>query len=284
MGVFGCTGGSYHTSDGADLFYLQNGSGPTIVLLPGWSQTAAMFKGQLTGLGDRYRVIALDHRGHGESSKVDYGYRISRLSQDLREFILELDLENITLLGNSMGASVMWGYWNLYGSDRLARLVVDDEPAVLTLKDTETDLAREQTGELFPWPTLVETCDSLESSDGAEFTRGMIENMMSDLLSPEIQQWVISENMKLPRKHASTLLLDHSLEDWRDVIPRIDIPTLVLCGKGSVVPWKSQVWIHEQIPGSRIEIIEVEDGGHHFSFLENPGRFNDILASFIADS
>ena len=55
----------------------------------------------------------------------------------------------------------------------------------------------------------------------------MIDNMMSDLLSPDIREWVIAENMKLPRKHASTLLLNHSLEDLRDVIPRIDISTLV---------------------------------------------------------
>lgn len=75
MDFFGCTGGSYRTSDGADLFYLENGSGPTVILLPSSSQTAAMFKGQLTGLSDRHRMIALDHRGHGESSKVDHGPR-----------------------------------------------------------------------------------------------------------------------------------------------------------------------------------------------------------------
>jgi len=278
------TSGVVGTSDGVDINYLEEGTGQVLLLLPGWSQTAAMFRGQLEGLSDRFRVIALDHRGHGDSSKPEYGYRISRLSKDLREFILALDLDEITLLGNSMGASVIWGYWNLYGSDRVRRMVIDDEPAVLTLRDTETDETRADVGELFPWPALVETCDSLAGSDGVQFTHGMIGNMLSDQLAPDVQEWVIAENLKLPRKHAATLLFDHSLEDWRDVIPRINVPTLVISGKGSVAPWKSQVWIHEQIPGSSVEIFEVADGGHHFSFMENPSGFNRVLADFMTSS
>ncbi|WP_342018551.1 alpha/beta fold hydrolase [Methyloceanibacter superfactus] len=49
-------------------------------MIPGWSQTAAQFKHQLEGLGDRYHVIALDMRGHGDSDKPSHGYRISRSS------------------------------------------------------------------------------------------------------------------------------------------------------------------------------------------------------------
>src|SRR2546429_8713270 len=54
------------TSDGYKLRYEEAGSGEPLARIPGWSQTAAQFKHQLTGPGDRYRAAAVDMRGHGE--------------------------------------------------------------------------------------------------------------------------------------------------------------------------------------------------------------------------
>ena len=70
-------------NDGTRLNVLQAGSGKTLVLIPGWSQTAEQFKFQIEGLADRYRVIAVDMRGHGDSDKPGHGYRISRLAKDV---------------------------------------------------------------------------------------------------------------------------------------------------------------------------------------------------------
>ena len=64
-------------ADGTKLSYLEAGAGKTLLMVPGWSQTAEQFKHQLEGLSDKYRVIALDMRGHGDSDKPTFGYRIS---------------------------------------------------------------------------------------------------------------------------------------------------------------------------------------------------------------
>src|SRR5262245_25578862 len=72
--------GSVTTNDGVTLRYVEAGSGKPIVCVPGWSQTAAQFKGQVDGLSESYRVIAVDMRGHGESDKPDHGYTIQRLA------------------------------------------------------------------------------------------------------------------------------------------------------------------------------------------------------------
>jgi pimeloyl-ACP methyl ester carboxylesterase len=61
------TRGVVTTNDGVTLRYEEAGSGKPLVCIPGWSQTAAQFKHQLSGLSDGYRVIAVDMRGHGES-------------------------------------------------------------------------------------------------------------------------------------------------------------------------------------------------------------------------
>ena len=85
----------------------------------------------------------------------------------------------------------------------------------------------------------------------------------------------------MPRAHAATLLYNHSTQDWRDLIPRLDLPTLVVGGRVSVVPWRSQVWIAEQVKGARLEIFEEEEGGNHFMFIEGHEKFNDIVADFV---
>ncbi|MGR9091017.1 MAG: alpha/beta fold hydrolase, partial [Gammaproteobacteria bacterium] len=61
-----------------ELNFLERGSGPPLVLVPGWSQTARGFRKQLDGLADDFRVIAIDQRGHGDSPKPADGYRIAR--------------------------------------------------------------------------------------------------------------------------------------------------------------------------------------------------------------
>ena len=82
-------------------------------------------------------------------------------------------------------------------------------------------------------------------------------------------------------EYAAALLYNHSTQDWRRVIPRITLPTLVVGGKVSVVPWKSQVWIQKQVRGSKIEIFEESEGGNHFMFMENPDKFNRIVRDFM---
>ena len=79
--------GQVALSDGVRLSYIEAGSGKPLVMVPGWSQTAIEFKHQLEGLSSRYRVIAFDPRGQGESDKPDHGYRLSRLAMDLREVL-----------------------------------------------------------------------------------------------------------------------------------------------------------------------------------------------------
>ena len=55
----------------------------------------------------------------------------------------------------------------------------------------------------------------------------------------------------------------------------------IYVGKASLVGWKSQVWVGKQIPGSRTEIFETEEGGNHFMFMENPEKFNRIVKEFM---
>jgi non-heme chloroperoxidase len=273
--------GQVTTSDGVNLHYLEAGSGKPILMIPGWSQTAEQFKYQLSGLSDRYRVIAIDMRGHGESDKPEFGYKISRLAKDVHDTIHALDLDEINILGHSMGSSVIWNYYDMFGPERLSKLLLIDQMPMITSNPAWSEEERINAGAIFDPQSLYETINALAGPDGVETTRGFIGNMVTKGIPEEEKAWIIERNLTMPRQHAATLLYNHSTQDWRDLIPRIETPTLVVGGRVSVVPWRSQAWVAEQIPGARLEIFEEEDGGNHFMFIEGHDKFNDIVADFV---
>jgi non-heme chloroperoxidase len=250
-------------------------------MIPGWSQTAEQFRHQLEGISDRYRVIALDMRGHGESDKPEFGYKISRLAKDVHDTIHALDLDEVNILGHSMGSSVIWNYYDMFGPERLSKLLLIDQMPMITSNPAWPEEERVNSGAIFDPQSLYETINALAGPDGVETTRGFIGSMVTKAIPEEEKAWIIERNLTVPRRHAATLLYDHSTQDWRDLIPRIELPTLVVGGRVSTVPWQSQAWIAEQVPGARLEIFEEEDGGNHFMFIEGHEKFNQIVADFV---
>jgi len=275
------TPGQVTTNDGVNLHYLEAGSGKPILMIPGWSQTAEQFRHQLEGLSDRYRVIALDLRGHGESDKPDFGYKISRLAKDVRDTIEALELDEVNILGHSMGSSVIWNYYDLYGPDRLAKLLLIDQMPMIAGNPAWSEEDRVNSGAIFTPQSLYETINALAGPEGVKTTRGFIGNMVTKTIPEEDKAWIIERNLTMPREYAATLLYNHATQDWRDLIPRLDAPTLVVGGRVSVVPWRSQDWVAAQVKGARLEIFEEEEGGNHFMFIEGHDKFNDIFADFV---
>ena len=272
----------FTTADGVKLHYLEAGSGEPVVLIHGWSQCAEEFKHQIAGLSRKYRVIAVDQRGHGESGKSVFGYKIHRLSKDLRELLIFLDLTDATVLGHSMGCSVIWGYWELFGADRLAKIILVDQSPHLTANPAWTPAENEAAGPIFPSPEAVyDTCNALAGPDGDATTRSLIGGMFTENFSEDIKEWVFQCNFRMTRQDASTLLFNHCFQDWRDLIPCITLPTLVIGGRVSPIPWLSQEWMSRQSEGAKLEIFEEEEGGSHFMFIENPDKFNRVVMEFI---
>ena len=173
--------GSFTTSDGVKINYLEAGSGPPMVLIPGWSQTAIQFKHQLTGLSDKFHVYALDMRGHGDSDKPKHGYRIHRLSADVHEFLVGKNLKNVVLGGHSMGCSVIWGYWELYGGDRVSKLLLIDQMPMITMNPAWSDQEKQDAGSIFDGKSLYDTMNALAGPDGVKVTEGFITGMIKTL-------------------------------------------------------------------------------------------------------
>jgi non-heme chloroperoxidase len=272
----------FRTYDGVRLHYLEAGAGKPLVLVHGFSQTAEQFKFQIEGMADRYRVIALDLRGHGESDKPNFGLKIHRLAQDLREALVAANAEDVTLLGHSMGCSIIWAYWELFGADRLDKLVLTDEPPILTSNPAWTPEESEAAGSILTPASLWETANARLGPDGEAAARAFIEHSVTRNCPEDVKEWIIQCTLRMAGKDAVTLFLNHGCQDWRDTIPRITVPTLVIGGRVSLIPWKSIAWIAKQVPGAQLEIFEENEGGSHFMFVENPAKFNQIVSTFVA--
>src|SRR5438128_25790 len=265
------------TNDGYKLRDEEAGSGKPLVCIPGWSQTAAQFKHQLGGLSDRYRVIAVDMRGHGESDKPDNGYTIQRLAKDVQDLLVARNLTDVTLMGHSMGSSVIWSYWQLWGQDRLSKLIFVDQMPMITADPRWSPQEKEDAGAIFDPTSLYDTINQLAGPDGVKTTEGFIGGMFTKAYSRSEVDWVVKQNLKMPRQYAAALLYNHATQDWRRVIPRITLPTQVVGGRVSVVPWKSQGWIQKQVRGSNIEIFEERVGGTHCMFMEKRDKFTRLV-------
>ena len=253
-------------------------------MLHGWSQSAELFRYQIDKLGEYYRVLAIDMRGHGLSEKVDHGYKISRLSKDLLEFFFALDLSDIVILAHSMGCSVLWCYWDLFGGERLSKLVLVDQEPFMIINPGWSNDEREIVGAGISHKSIFDVTNAISSPNGKEFSSQFIAGRFTSTIDEQTLNWVIKQNLLLPRDHAATLLFNHFTQDWRDVIPTINIPTLIITGRASNKPLKSQEWINQKIPGSRLEIFGENEGGAHFMFIENPTKFNKIVIDFIGGS
>lgn len=268
--------------DGITLHYVEAGAGKPLIIIPSWSLTGAAYKHQIGALSRTRRVISLDMRGHGESSKPDHGYRVSRLAADLRAVIEALELDDVDLMGHSIGSSIIWSYHDLFGDDRLGRLVFVDQAPSVTAKPDWSAVERVTYGCLLPdLPALAEFYLQVLAAETAEATAPVIARLFSPSLPRKDLLWFAAEIVKLPRRHAADLLYNHCSLDWRDVIKTIRRPTLVVGARASIFSAESQEWIAAQIPGAEVEIFEADEGGSHFMCYENPTKFNALVDAFL---
>ena len=120
---------SYFTlKNGEQLYYEESGSGAdTVLMLHGWTSSHDVFKHVVPKVAPYARCITYDHRGHGNSKDANRdNVTLDTLADDLNELICGLELQNVTLLGWSMGAGVIMNYTARYGCSALRQIILCD--------------------------------------------------------------------------------------------------------------------------------------------------------------
>lgn len=226
---------SFTTSDGAVLAYTDVGQGPPLVLLPGWSQSAAMFRHQIEHFSATHRVVAVDFRGHGRSPDATRGFRIFRFAADIMELMKHEKIETSTMLGWSMGASVLWAMIDIFGTSFIDKLILVDEPATVMRQAGMSEEDILNAGALFDAATMIAIAEQIKGAEGAAARGAFLDGMITKGIPEDLKAWLLQENLRVNAVHIADLFVDHCSIDWSDIFARIDRQTLVIGGRVSHV-------------------------------------------------
>ncbi len=117
---------TFTTSDGVKLHYLEAGSGPAIVFVPGWTMPAWIWEKQIQHFSEHYHVIALDPRSQGESEKAPEGNYTERRAKDIQELILHCKPGPVVLVGWSLAVPEVLSYAEQFGGADVRGYVLVD--------------------------------------------------------------------------------------------------------------------------------------------------------------
>lgn len=268
------------TNDGAELHYTVTGEGPPLVLIPGAGFSAEVFKYQIAYFSQWFQVFSLDKRGHGKSAKVNYGYRLARFAKDLKEFMELLNAKEVTVIAHSLGAAMIYQYIDLFGTQPISRLIVVDEPAALLINPYWSASEKMQYGAIYDAATLHELTHQFNTSQGVEFKQQVVDSMTTEFATDEQKKFIL-DCMQIEGTAAELLFFNNICQDLRDILPRLDMPTLFIAGKNSNLPWQSHQWMSQQVHDGQVYIFEASEGGDHFVFVENADKFNQVAGDFL---
>ena len=273
--------GEVTTNDGVSLHYVQAGTGPDLLLVSGWTLTAELWRHQIEEFSRTHHVVAYDHRGHGQSDHPQYGYRMGRLAVDAHEVIEALGLSDITLIGHSMGCAVAFAYWDLYRDERLKRLVlIDEPPALISQPDWPEGMAAE-VGAPLTAEGLPAFTAALRGQRTDAIAAAALDRMVTAQMPPGEREEILNQMLLTQQEGASLLMFSHATQDWRDLLPGITVPTLVIGGGASMFSAASIENLAAAIPGAVVRIISAADRGSHLSILENPSVVNGAIRAFL---
>ena len=254
------------------------GPGRPVVLIHGWPLSGASWSEQIAPLtAAGLRPIAYDRRGFGSSDKPGKGFDYDTLADDLAAVIDELDLQDVSLVGFSMGGGEVVRYISRHGQDRLRSVVLASAvPPFLAQSADNPDGPLDQA-----------TADGMEADLKAgrdTFFRGFVTSFYSAGGVLKATQAQVDEAVELCLQSDQTAALScmesFATTDFRTDLPKITVPTLVIHGDSDgVVPFEgSGKRAHEAIAGS--ELVLLEDAPHGNN-VTHAAQFNAALVEFL---
>jgi pimeloyl-ACP methyl ester carboxylesterase len=250
---------------GLDIAYQRVGEGAPMVLVHGAGDDSRIWQPQLSGLGDEFTVIAWDEPGAGRSSDVPAGFGLTDYAACLGGLIEALDLGPVHLAELSWGGVVALQTYADY-PQLVGTLVLADTYAgwkgSLTPDEVDARVAGMSAILTAPPEQVDATVPGLFAGDPPQAFRALLAELAASV-----------------RRESLALQLAAIAEaDLRDVIRRIDVPTLLLWGdQDARSPLSVAQQFQQAIPNATLVVLP--DCGH-LSNLEQPARFNEAVRSF----
>ena len=252
---------------GLQIAYERAGSGPALVLLHGYvGDGSTTWRRQLDGLSDDFTVVAWDAPGAGRSSDPPERFGVDGYADCLAGFLQQLGLERACVAGLSFGGIVALGLQRRHAA----------MSSTLILASAYAGWA----GSLPPDVAEQRLRQALALADGTPeaFVGALLPTMFSVAMPDEtVADFRASMQAFHPRGFRAMALA--SAEDVRDVLPTIDVPTLLVYGERDVrAPLAVAEGLHSAIPDSRLVVLP---GVGHVCNVEAPDDFNAAIRDFL---
>ncbi len=199
------------------LYYQEKGNKEPFILLHGNGENGSYFKHQIDYFSDRYRVIALDTRGHGKSPRGTAPFTIEQFSCDLNDFMTSLEISNAVILGFSDGANIAMKFAVKY-PDKVKALILNG-------------------GNLNP--KGVKRTTQIPIEIGYKIASRFASKSTGAKKNAEMLGLMVNEpNIELTE------------------LSKITAPTLVICGKNDMIKESHTKEIAENIPNTKLSIMK----------------------------
>ena len=248
--------------NGETIHYGQTGSGPAVVLLHSLGTSGRMWARQIESLKDRYCVITLDYRGHGQSS-ANGEMNLAAIAQDLRALLDHLGCGACHLAGLGMGAAVAL-HFNVQARERAQSIVFADFAAKPADNSHDMVTARREAIAYISMPEFA----AQYAAEHLMFTTPLD-------VQDEVAAMIAGMNSKVYLQAMQQSLL----EDFSPLVEAVKTPTLVLVGENDMVVTKPMAEAFaKSISGATLEVIPAAS---HLSNIDNPDAFNTALCKFL---
>jgi non-heme chloroperoxidase len=263
------------------IHYEDHGSGRPVVLIHGYPLDGNSWERQERELlAAGYRCVSYDRRGFGRSSQPTVGYDYDTFAADLKALLEHLDLTDVTLVGFSMGTGEVVRYLGKYGSARVSKAALFGVIPPFVRKSADNPEGVD--GQVF------EDIKAAIVNDRYAFLKGFLDDLYNvDVLAPDrISDEALRASFNVAAgssPYASYACVDTWLTDFRDDLPRIDVPTLVVHGtEDRILPFEvTAARLAELI--ADVTVIPVEGGPHNLCWT-HPEEVNAALLGFVADT
>lgn len=253
------------TDDGCPIHYRLDGEDgrPVVLLSNSLGTTLGMWEPQMAALGNRFRVLRYDSRGHGGSGAPPGPYTIERLGRDALALLEALGLERVRFAGVSKGGMV--GMWlGANAGHRLERLVIANSAAQIGAPET--------------WNERIAT---VRAKGMAAIVPGVIERWFTarfQKAQPDVVAGIAAMLEATPVEGYAACCAAVRDQDQREAIRAIGVPTLVIGGTHDLAtPFEKAQEIATAIPGARL----VELDAAHLSNIEQAEAFDRHLLDFF---
>ena len=261
------------TSDKARIYYEDVGSGDPIVFVPGFMCTTKFFAHNVEAFSATNRVVCMDNRGFGNSSKPLHGNSVDRHADDIRELIEQLDLERVTLVGWSLSGNIVVSYAAKYKCDRLKCLgIIDSTLFAFSPEPWNTYGARDYNMDV--WNAK----NTLWYTDFNQYIENFVARMSREV-DEKACDLIRREIVKTPPWIGLALHSDWCHTDSVSLLTEITVPVIFFTGLSEGHGFEMGRH-YQSLVKTDCELHEFEKGGH-IMFMAFPDLFNRKLGDFI---